>query len=366
MEDWETFVDPHFDKVVSYLRPSLLMDKLRAKGLVTRSEYSELQSLATEKQRSQRLINDLLPVKGSESLSDFCMILRAVNDRGQEYIANLIDGRDRVVSRDNRADAQSTVSPEMADLQLAISSKVMARKRKRDLEDDGSSCPTATCTRSAVQGSPRTATFYFKPEHRVIVEDGLGDLIKSLCQDYFKIEKDKVLFGYGDVTKYLKTLGYPVFADTDTKLAVLLVSGLEPPQVEKYKDNIEQSIIGTFRRVDPTLPKEASLVLEILPNCSFIVLYMSTPAFLALLSTLGDKQRRTRMCESLLGALPASQNVLLRLGGLPPLELCNNSMVVPANAKVNQGDNPLLVHLLYIVGLLDCCMHSCNERLSCL
>ena len=334
MEDWETFVDPHFDKVVSCLRPSLLMDKLRAKGLVTRSEYSELQSLATEKQRSQRLINDLLPVKGSESLSDFCMILRAVNDRGHEYIANLIDGRDRVVSRDNREDAQSTVSPEMADLQLASSSKVMARKRKRDLEDDGSSCPT-----------PRTATFYFKPEHRVIIEDGLGDLIKSLCQDYFKIEKDKVLFGYGNVTKLLKTLGYPVFADTDTKLAVLLVSGLEPPQVEKYKDNIEQSIIGIFRRVNPTLPKDASLVLEILPNCSFIVLYLSTPAFLALLCTLGDKQRRTRMCESLWGALPGSQNVLLRLGGLPPLELCNTSMVMPANAKVNQGDNLLLVHL---------------------
>ena len=352
MEEWETSVDPHFDKVVEYLRPTLLMDKLRAKDLITKSEYIKLQLLGTETERSRILVNEYLRTKGPGSLHDFCVVLRELYHRGHEYVADLIEGR--AVSRDNPvttagSEAQFTAQPEMAaeqpemaaaqpemaaaqaEMAVGSSSKVTARKRK---------ILSPATRRPDVPTSPRTATFFFKPEHHAIIEAGLGSLIKSLCQNYLNIESDKVLFGYGDVSAYLKMLGYPFFSDTDIKQGVLLVSGLSPAQVLKYKDNIEQSIIGTFRLVDPTLPRGACLILEILPNCSFIVLQLSTPAVLALLRILGDEQRSARLKKSLGRALPGSRNVLLRLGGLPPLELLSNSTVMPASARVKQGDYP--------------------------
>ena len=333
MDDWETFVVPHFDKVVDCLRPSLLMDKLRAKRRLTRSEYSELHSLGTEKDRSQKLINDLLPAKGPGTLKDFCMILREVDDPGQEYIADLIENRP--MSRDNPvgSDAQSTAHSEIADLQQG-SRRGIARKRKHNPEEEyGFSSPTRGLT---ALKSPKTATFFFKPDHRPLINSCLGDMIKSLCQEGFGIETDNVLFGYCDIKKCLKDLGYPVYSDIDAKLAVLIVSGVEPAQVQKYRDNLEQCIITIFRQSDFTLPEDASRVLEILPNCSFIVLHLTTPAFLALLCALSDKQSRERLSGSLRRALPGSRKMVLRLGGLPPLELPTNSTMMPGDEK--QGD----------------------------
>ena len=226
MEEWETSVVPHFDKVVGHLRPTLLMDKLRAEGLITTSEYSKLQSLGTERERSRVLVNEYLPKKGLGSLHNFCVVLREVHHEGHEYVADLIEGR--AVSRDNPvttagSEAQFTAQPEMAAAQpeMAVARSQLGSER-------------SATRRTDVLTSPRTATFFFKPEHHAIIEAGLGSLIKSLCQSYLNIENDKVLFGYGDVSAYLKMLGYPFFSDTDTKLGVLLVSGLSPAQVLKY------------------------------------------------------------------------------------------------------------------------------------
>ena len=121
--------------------------------------------------------------------------------------------------------------------------KNIARKRKHSPEEEyGFSCPTPRRS-TVLNSSHKTANFFFKPEHRSIIEGCLGDMIKSFCQEVFGIETDKVVFGYGDVKKYL---GYPVYCDIDTKLAVLIVSGVEPAQVQKYRENLEQCIITIF------------------------------------------------------------------------------------------------------------------------
>jgi hypothetical protein len=95
--------------------------------------------------------------------------------------------------------------------------------------------------------APRTATFFFKMEHRTLVESVLEDFIKSLCQKYLKVQEEKVSLAYGDVTKFLTVLQYPgpVFADTDTRFAVLLVNGISPAEVLKYKENkLENNLQG--------------------------------------------------------------------------------------------------------------------------
>ena len=58
-------------EVVANLQPSLILDNLRGKGLVTREEYSNLRK-STELEQARILVNDLLPRKGKDSLDKFC------------------------------------------------------------------------------------------------------------------------------------------------------------------------------------------------------------------------------------------------------------------------------------------------------
>jgi hypothetical protein len=189
-------------------------------------------------------------------------------------------------------------------------------------------------------------------------------MIKSFCEEVYGIKRKKVLFAYGDVNKILKGLiadkGCPVYCDINTRLAVLIVSGVEPAQVQEYRDNLEQCIITVFRQFNFKnkfrLPEGTSRILEIFPSCSFIVLHLSTQLFVALLCTLGDKQSRTRFIGSLWKALPGSKGMVLRLGGLPPMEL------VPTDE--DEYNAPVYVKLVrpYQSNQILCCALSRTEK----
>lgn len=87
MDEWQEFVVPHLDDVVQQLRPSLLLDRLRASRLLTRDDYSQLidTGYLTEKERSRILLTNILPRNGPGSLRKFCQILLATD--GQKHIA---------------------------------------------------------------------------------------------------------------------------------------------------------------------------------------------------------------------------------------------------------------------------------------
>ena len=217
------------------LQPSLLMDKLRSRHLLTRPEYSELTSLDTELKRSQRLVNDLLPAKGPGSLNRFCQVLREVP--GQEHIAELIQNQS--VAGDTSAktagtDARSTAPQKTDDLQLGSNSKESSRDRKRKHSPAGEYGVASQIARSAEM---KTATFYFDEKHRSFIQKCLEVKIKAVCKDGFGIDEDNVLIAFLDLEEYVANLptpvnsDIPVCCDIETKLAVLEVSGVEPEQV---------------------------------------------------------------------------------------------------------------------------------------
>lgn len=82
----QEFVEPHLDDVVQQLRPSLLLDQLRAYGLVKSDDYNQLVNEdLTEVATSRRLLTDILPRNAPGSFSTFCQILLATD--GQNHIA---------------------------------------------------------------------------------------------------------------------------------------------------------------------------------------------------------------------------------------------------------------------------------------
>ena len=68
-----------------------------------------------------------------------------------------------------------------------------------------------------------------------------------------------------------------------------------------------------------------------------IVLRLSSGAFLALLCAMGDTKQRSSFGELLQQVLPGCWKIIVRLGGLPPLELFNNSTIEVESSSEDEG-----------------------------
>lgn len=90
MDDEHEVVDVRFEEVVRRLRPSILLDILRARRLITREEYCELQSKTSEKSRSQKLLEDFLLSKPLGSFHSFCEV---ISDPGQSHSVSRMNGQ---------------------------------------------------------------------------------------------------------------------------------------------------------------------------------------------------------------------------------------------------------------------------------
>ena len=312
--------------ITAMLRPSLLLDHLRLSGLLTVEEYRQLQQRSfTERHRSQRLLHDILPAKGKGSPADFCEVLSHVE--GQEHLlkaetgAKLLGEETGVkVGGQNHGHQGSNSAASTDCLSLETDHMTCQQEIPSTLRKQNQSCLPSTARQK------NCGTFFFKPEHRELIEP-IENIIALMCVECFRIEKSMVMFSAAemtDVKKMLKLWGHPCFMDLDSKLAVLWVHGIEHDQVDSHKIQILKNLIVThLQNVNPHLelpPGECS-VLEIIPSSSFIILLLSIDLYISLLCALGNQVARKQLSRSLQEALPGSNKAVLRLGGLPPLEL---------------------------------------------
>ena len=334
---WEELVSACPTAMLASLRPTLLLDHLRLSGLLTAEEYKELQQRSfTENERSQRLLHVILPAKGKSSMADFCEVLSHVEGQkhliGAETVAKL-PGEETGVKIGSQSHGPQGSSAASTDC-LSPGTEHMACQ-----EDDMASIPFqgvhSTLSKqkesfiSCVPPEVRRmncATFFFKPEHRGLIEP-IENIIALMCVECFRIERSMIMFSsaeMADVKTMLKLWGHPCFMDLDSKLAVLWVRGIERDQVDSRKIKIlEELIVTHLQNVTSHLelpPGECS-VLEIIPSSSYIVLSLSIDLYISLLCVLGNKVARAQLSRSLQEALPGSNKAVLRLGGLPPLEL---------------------------------------------
>jgi hypothetical protein len=333
MDEWEEKVIPHFDKLVECLRPTLIMDTLRARRLINKKDYSTLGSLSTEQERSQKLLHDILPSKGPGTLDSFCDTLLDVD--GQEYVVTKFlrkqETRGGSDSFSDRLQSGTSLSASSTSGNLASQANIGQRKRKRKLctssshEKDQPSFVAKHLPTAKFKSKVKTASFFFTKEHHASLTPNVKEAIISLCHECFGIDKT-AFAAVPSVEAFIREL-CPVYVDADSKLAVLILYGIKDEQVDKHRDNLEQCIITFLQMLNPklNLPSDSTKVLEIITNCLFFVMCFTKEAFLALLCAMAYKEERSLLSEKLQDLFPQSSQAVLRIGGLPPLDLFNKS-----------------------------------------
>lgn len=340
----------------------------------------------TEESRARKLLNDILPCKGRGSFDKFRDVL--LNTVGQEHIVTEIIGLKKAVEGTRDGDQSKTTptreesarqqlrgvvtqgftvcqscaqtvpsaSPETSQLETVIVPEFHSEARSHDTfvllpqRQETSAAgshiqilPSALDSRKRRRGPPsphrgrgisftksywkrHSATFFLKPEHRVLIQRQTEGMIKSMCHDWFGLEKEAVQLASvskEDLQKQLEEWDLHCYVDLDAILAVLLIYGVEPEQIEQGRRNLEHFLELHLQNVgtEVGLPKGLCKVLEILVGSSFVVLQFSVSLFLALLCTLGDRHRSIEFTKMLQGVLAGASRAVLRLGCLPPLEL---------------------------------------------
>ena len=298
-DKWALFVDRHFEEVVKYLQPSILLDKLRGADLITREEYSDLRK-DKELDRARTLVNDLLPRKGKDSLDKFCSIL--LKTPGQEHIVKDIIKYEPAIeaSRQNEPQRDATASG-------SCSSSTVTRR------------PPASHSKDKKR---KFATFVFKEEHRESINRRMRNIISCMCHELFGIDKKRVKFEFGDNSG---KKGYLCFCDLSNKLVVLKVHGVSPERVENHRSSLIRWIV-TFLRQHKVKRRQVHLHLhlqETLEGCSFIILSVDIDSFIDLLCSLGQEEQNgaKELGLAVQRAIPGLQKGNLFLGGLPAIEL---------------------------------------------
>lgn len=333
MEDWETHVDPHFAELVQVLLPSSFLDNLRSDGLVTRNEYTELSSMDTEVSRSRTLLNNILPRKGPGSFDKFCHIL--YNTEDQKYVAT------DIIKWRPGGGATTPASPSVPassfpDERAPHDGQHSDRKRKRSTGDtpEAVASRAKTCTDMTALNAAcdsKRATFICGAENRQLISPLIEHLVKTACYDFYRIKHNMVKFMFPNrwaIPEILKSVGHPCYLDGDEKLAVLIVHGVEPTELEESRQHLCDCIFTTLRQQlspDCGLKVDTCNILEILPKCSYVVLRLGVRLFIALLCVLGNREQRKQFRVKLQKLLPGSEKALLKFGGMPPIDVFDDS-----------------------------------------
>lgn len=311
MEDWTRHVDRHFHTIVQTLRPSLILDHLRSNGLLNREEYSQLQEMTHECDRSRRLINTMLPSKGPGSLKTFCQILLSV--QGQEHIVTDIIGREQAGDGPHVTAVSATTPPFV----------VVPLERKRKQQDDYCDAPVPSGSKQLKSEAPKGATFWFKEEDRKRVERELKGSILLMCEDFFGITEDDVEFLYDNKPGSR----FPFYGDLQSKIAVLDVFGVEPAKMKQHLYRLIRSMASCLK-----VNVKQIHCLEVLDGSTFIVFSLPREIYSSLLLALADRRQRVQLDEVLQRALPKGCRAVYRLGGLPPMEVITPSKIVSVSA----------------------------------
>jgi hypothetical protein len=378
--EWDSLVTPRLPDVVKALRPTLLLDDLRAARILSRTEYSELLEVSTEEMRSRMLLNDLLP-RQNGSFSNFCKILLKVE--GQEHIVTEIlkigvsqttsaakDKEDKdlpMVTRENQTHANNTSASSASYHQSAVQ-QPSSMQRKEDLECnseqnasynftergkrkqdvmDGSFAKRSkkehveqhcspvrsqkqssdkVTTTTEIQGSPGIM-FFFKTEHFDHIEK-FKTTLTSTCAKCYGILEKKVMLLRSDIAEmeymvesWKNDDAYRVHMDCESILAVIRVSGGDKEDMldSDKKRMLEEFIVDLLKKHDPLLKMGDCKIVEVIRCSLFIVFKLSTKLGIHLLCTLSDSLKSLR--DLLQELFPRSTSAVLRLGGLPSLPL---------------------------------------------
>ena len=280
--DWEKCVVPHFVKLVEILQPSCFLDHLRADGLLNQEEYAILESCQTDQSRSRKLLNDFLPKKGPDALTRFCSILQSVE--GQEHVAELIQGKRSV---EQAASSRGSV------------------KRKRSLSNNAKRLRDAS--------KLAKSTFCFRQEDEDIVKDR-EDTLRAMCSTFFGVEEGEVVFVYRNESSLC-------YSDTSSKLATLILHGVQPDLVQSYRDRMIECVVafledGGRKKVN----REQIELLSVMLGSTVIVFRFSFEIYFQFLCALGSP--KYTMLGALLRKLFSNlESAEFIIGALPPIDL---------------------------------------------
>jgi hypothetical protein len=91
-DSWTSLVLPSVTEISDKLKPNSVMDRLRARGILSRDEFRDLLQIESQTRRSLQLVEQILPSKGVVALQVFCEVLLQSED--QSYIV-----RDFILSK---------------------------------------------------------------------------------------------------------------------------------------------------------------------------------------------------------------------------------------------------------------------------
>jgi hypothetical protein len=340
--EWEELVIPHFPALLAELKPSLLLHHLRAAHLLTSAEYDQLlEKSMTEEDRSQKLLNTILPSKEG-AVAIFCQVLQAV-DGQQHIVPNVLKLNGYVETTQQRVEKATSSLPGNAwsnsEAQV-LGDEIASQSSSRQQESQTVSTqgqgnvsysspkrPTITDNVASHSSADQTsAIFVFRPGHLNWIKN-VKQLICSMCYECFGIAQQNVVLAATETPEIKELIkqwsNHPVYLDSNSVLAVLLLEGVERENIHhSHHQQLEKFIWRHLSTYDADLKTNDCKVLQVLPsNSSSVILELSANLFAYLLCSLGERSMLWALKEALQVIFPEATTAVLRLGGLPPLQL---------------------------------------------
>ena len=307
VDDWERCVMKKFPDLVRILRPSLLMDHLRARNLLVAEEYRKLRSMAIEEERSRVLLHDYLPTKGRDVFHRFCEVLGVVD--GQQHVLKEI---------------------------LQGSAPVERPTRKRRSEDSQSDIQTRGMAAKAMKSSEtnKRASFIFEPKYKEEVKKREAAL-KKMCQIVFEIDPGDVTFFFrgSTGTSELTEIEHPCQC-SEIKLICLVLYGVSTDLVRDKRENLIDCITAFLQDENVSVTRKSIKFSEALDSSAFVVLPMEFEAYFTLFCVLSKAGKNYQLGSVLQSIFTGLTKAVLRMGGLPPVTLLDEQpdIVAPADS----------------------------------
>lgn len=298
-DDWERFVMRKFPELVKILRPSLLMDHLRARKMIVGEEYNNLRSMKTEEERSRALLHDYLPHRPG-AFQEFCEVLAEVD--GQEHVRRKI--------LPGRAAAGDSGRP-----------RPTRKRRSENLRQ--SDIRTRGMAAKAIRhnGKNKRATFIFDSKYKEEVEQR-DVALKEICELIFEIapENVTVLFRSRSSISEISEVEHPCQCG-EIKLICLVLYGVPPDLVGVKREHLIDCITAYLKDENVSVTRKNIKFSEALESSAFVVLPMEFEAYFTLFCALAKPGKAYQLGFMLQNIFTGMTKAVLRIGGLPPVIL---------------------------------------------
>ena len=283
---WERSVMKKLPQLVKALRPSLLLDHLRASELLASEEYRRLQAMTTEEERSRELLHNYLPTKGKTAYSKFCNVLSEVE--GQTHVLTEI-----LQERSRPRPAKRKLSPQRSSVDFRQTRSRAAKISKP---------------------SDKRATFVFKSEYEAIVKPR-ENALRKVCQNLFGTDPNEVKFVYGGSGNIEDSR--PCHCDAEVKLLSLVIYGVAAEKVREMRDHLIDCVMTFLRKEKVVVDRNDVEFLEAAESSAFVVLRMPFSVYFPLLCIFAEPGKEHQFGSILQTLFPDMTKAMLCVGGLP-------------------------------------------------